>query len=150
MRILLDTNILTRLAQPGHIQHRTAMTAVRTLTERQDDLCLVPQNLYEFWVVSTRPAEENGLGLTVAETKKRCSEAEQAFMVLEETPDFRSEWVRLVLQYEVKGKAAHDARLVAAMKIHAITAVLTFNTTHFARYTDIVVLSPAALPADDT
>lgn len=147
MRVLLDTNILTRLAQPGHTQHPLAMAAVRALTERQDTLCLVPQNLYEFWAVSTRPAGENGLGLTVAETKTHFSEVEQAFVILDETPNFRPVWARLVSEHEVKGKAAHDARLVAAMKVHAIPTILTFNTEHFARYTDVLVLAPGMVPA---
>jgi predicted nucleic acid-binding protein len=147
MKILLDTNVLARLAQPGHIQHRAALAAVKTLTERQDALCLVPQNLYELWAISTRPIGETGLGLTVAATRTRFSEMEQAFVILDETPDFRQEWARLVLQHDVKGKSAHDARLVAAMKVHAIPTILTFNTEHFARYTDVLVLAPGMVPA---
>jgi predicted nucleic acid-binding protein len=46
--------------------------------------------------------------------------------------------------HEASGKASHDARLVAAMKVHGITHVLTFNVDDFKRY-EISVLHPAAL-----
>lgn len=142
MRILLDTNVLTRATQPHHTQHQAAISAIAKLTGRRDVLCLAPQNLYEFWVVSTRPVGENGLGMTVAAAEARLAELEQAFTILDETPDFRREWMALVIQHQVRGKAGHDARLVAAMRIHALTAILTFNKSHFLRYPEITVLSP--------
>ena len=45
----------------------------------------------------------------------------------------------------VIGKNAHDARLVAAMRVHGVTHLLTFNDQDFARYTGITVLTPAAV-----
>jgi hypothetical protein len=45
---------------------------------------------------------------------------------------------------QVTGKSGHDARLVAAMVVHGLTHLLTFNTSHFARYSGITVLDPAA------
>jgi predicted nucleic acid-binding protein len=142
MRILLDTNILTRSAQPHHVQHQAAITAIATLRDRRDVLCLAPQNLYEFWVVSTRPLGENGLGMTIAQARARLDELEQSFTILDETPVFRREWTALVVQHHVAGKAGHDARLVAAMKVYALTAILTFNMSHFVRYQGITVLAP--------
>ena len=67
MNILLDTNILTRLAEPGHVMHQAALDATASLRMQGDTLCIVPQNLYEFWVVATRPVSANGLGKTAAE-----------------------------------------------------------------------------------
>jgi len=142
MRILLDTNILTRSAQPDHVQHQAATSAVAALTSRGEILCLMPQNLYEFWVVSTRPTGENGLGLTTMDAKIRLNDLEQAFSILEETAEFRSEWKTLVVQHDVKGKSAHDARLVAGMNVHGVTTLLTFNKIHFMRYAGITVLVP--------
>lgn len=67
MKILLDTNILTRSAQASHPQHKIATSALVTLIQRGDIPCLVSQVVYEFWTVATRPiGAENGLGLTVA------------------------------------------------------------------------------------
>jgi predicted nucleic acid-binding protein len=142
MRILLDTNILTRSAQPGHAQHQAVITAVAALTARRETLCLVPQNLYEFWVVATRPVGENGLGMATEDARTRLTELDQAFTILDETPEFRRRWASLIVRHDVKGKAAHDARLVAAMEVHSITALLTLNEGHFARYPALQVLTP--------
>jgi hypothetical protein len=56
MNILLDTNILGRLAQPTHPMHAAARDAVTTLQRAGEMLRIVPQNLYEFWVIATRPS----------------------------------------------------------------------------------------------
>jgi predicted nucleic acid-binding protein len=62
------------------------------------------------------------------------------------------EWRRIVVAYQVSGKSSHDARLVAAMNVHGITQVLTFNVKDFARYPGIQAIHPrdaaaVALPA---
>jgi predicted nucleic acid-binding protein len=44
------------------------------------------------------------------------------------------EWYRLVSQFNVSGVQVHDARLVAVMRVHQISHILTFNTADFARY----------------
>lgn len=49
---------------------------------------------------------------------------------------------QLVIQHQVQGKNAHDARLVAAMLVHRIARLLTFNKADFARYSAIVAMSP--------
>jgi hypothetical protein len=48
MSVLVDTNILTRAAQPGHRMHNSAVGAVDNLRSRGDELCVVPQKLIEF------------------------------------------------------------------------------------------------------
>lgn len=50
--------------------------------------------------------------------------------------------VRLVAAYDVKGNSAHDARIVASMKVHNVSHVLTFNGPDFTRFPAITVLSP--------
>jgi predicted nucleic acid-binding protein len=47
----------------------------------------------------------------------------------------------------VKGKNAHDARLVAAMQRHGLTRLLTFNKPDFMRFPGINVYSPAEVLA---
>ncbi len=49
------------------------------------------------------------------------------------------------LFYRVSGKNAHDARLVAVMKPHGITRILTFNAADFARFEGIEAIHPARL-----
>jgi predicted nucleic acid-binding protein len=145
MTFLLDTNILTRAAQPHHPMHQPAVDAVAMLRQAEEDLCLVPQNLYEFWVVATRPAGENGLGLPIARAQSDLAQLKALYRILNDTPDILPEWERLILQHEVIGKNGHDARLVAAMIIHGIDRLLTFNVADFRRYREIVALSPETI-----
>ena len=65
------------------------------------------------------------------------------FPLLPDTPAIYPVWESLVIQYGVSGKPAHDARLVAAMKVHGLTAILTFDRTVFSRYAGIEVVDPA-------
>lgn len=64
------------------------------------------------------------------------------FFLLPETPAIYPLWEALVIQYQVSGKPAHDARLVAAMQAHGLTAILTFDESGFSRYPGIQVVHP--------
>ena len=146
MRVLLDTNILARMAQPGHPHHAPALTAVDTLRRRGDELFLVPQVLYEFWVICTRPVEQNGLGLPVPVVIEKHEQAKALFTLLADNDGIFLAWEKLVRELHVKGKHAHDARLVAAMEIHRIDSALTFNTTDFSRYPGLTLIDPLNVP----
>lgn len=142
MKVLFDTNVLTRASQVFHAQHESAMRSVSAVSDQGDTPCLLPQNLYEFWVVCTRPSGENGLGMDVDFAAKRLDELKDAFEVLDETPAFRPTWEALVREHQAKGKSAHDARLVAGMKVHGLSSMVTFNKQDFMRYEGIRVLTP--------
>ena len=64
------------------------------------------------------------------------------FLLLPEKPAIYPAWEALVIQHRVSGKPAHDARLVAAMQTHGLTATLTFDKSGFSRYPGIQVLRP--------
>jgi predicted nucleic acid-binding protein len=70
MRILIDTNILLRAAQPSHPLHRSAVRAMEILMEREDPLVVTVQNIAEFWNAATRPAANDGLGFTIEEAQE--------------------------------------------------------------------------------
>ena len=66
------------------------------------------------------------------------------FSVLIESIDVYAEWKRLVVTNGVTGVQAHDARLVAAMKVYGVPRILTFNTQDFIRYyKGIEVIQPS-------
>jgi predicted nucleic acid-binding protein len=142
MSTLVDTTILTRSVYKADPLHQLAVDAVDALRQQGEQLCLVPQNVYELWVVCTRPAAQNGLGMTPAQVEAELTRLEQLFIVLEDTPDLFREWRRVVTQYQVCGKNGHDARLVAAMHVQQVGRILTFNIQDFQRYQSIIVLSP--------
>ena len=67
--VLLDTNILTRYAQPAPPHHAAAAGETAALRLRGESLVVVPQVLYEFWAVCTRPLAQNGLGMDGPQTR---------------------------------------------------------------------------------
>jgi predicted nucleic acid-binding protein len=142
MRVLFDTNILARSTQTSHALMPIARAAGDALQARGDELCIVPQVLYEFWVVCTRPIVQNGLGFDVPRASLELANARNLFVVLDDVPAILPEWERLVVAHDVKGKSAHDARLVAAMNVHGVPAILTFNVSDFTRYPSLTVLDP--------
>lgn len=106
---------------------------------------MTPQNLIEFWNASTRPRDRNGLGLTPAEASYEVDRIRSFFRFAEDTPAIFDEWLRLVREAGVSGVKVHDARLVAVMRAHGLTHLLTLNPQDFARYTGISVVEPRQL-----
>jgi hypothetical protein len=49
------------------------------------------------------------------------------FELLPETPALFDEWKKLVVAHGVCGVETHDARIIAALKVHGISHILTFN-----------------------
>ena len=134
MNYLVDTNILLRLVDRNHPQHPIIRKAIRILRSQGDNLYITPQNCAEFWNVATRPSNKNGFGLDLEKTAKLLRLIERIFPVVSDSKDIYPEWKRLVRDFQVMGVQVHDARLVAAMKIHSITHILTFNVGDFERY----------------
>ena len=145
MDYLADTNIILRLAEPTHPMHGIVLKAVTKLFADGINLCLFPQNLIEFWNVATRAADKNGLGWTAAQTDVEVAVLENTFTVLLDTSAIYSEWRKLVAAHSVLGKQVHDTRIVAAMNVHRVTRLLTFNTADFKRFSNIVLIDPSTV-----
>ena len=141
MRILLDTNVIIRAAQPTLPSWATVSAAMAKLVGLGFNLCIVPQNIYEFWVVATRPVSVNGFGLDTAMTAALIEQALANFTLLRDERGIYESWKHLVQQQSVLGKLAHDTRLVAAMKRHSITTLLTMNKPDFNRF-GVLTFSP--------
>ncbi|MDJ0579835.1 PIN domain-containing protein [Crocosphaera sp.] len=145
MIYLVDTNIILRLRQINNPMNSDPVNAVQTLKKRSEKLCIVPQNLVEFWVVATRPIKVNGLGLSFEEAIIEIEDIKQIFDLYQDTSGLYTEWERLIKKYQVIGKQAHDTRLVAAMITHKIDYILTFNTDDFLRYSEITPIDPRTI-----
>jgi predicted nucleic acid-binding protein len=113
---------------------------LKALRAGNETLHITQQNIVEFWVVATRPIDANGLGFTTRQAAEEVGALKRLFLLLPELP-LQDAWERLVVEYRVSGKNAHDARLVAAMVVHGIESILTFNTQDFLRYGEIRVLN---------
>jgi predicted nucleic acid-binding protein len=149
MAYLIDTTILGRLANASDAQHAVAARAVLELHRRGEVLHVTPQVLIEFRNVATRPVAVHGLGLSTVDTEALATTFEARFPLLADTPDVYPAWKALVGALGVIGKQVHDARLVAVCHIHAVTHVLTFNVSHFARLSGfgpgVAVVDPASI-----
>jgi predicted nucleic acid-binding protein len=141
MSVLVDTNLLLRSIQPDHSQYKSATDAIASL-RRTDRLYIASQNLYELWAVCTRPPDKNGLGLSAEVAAAELDKLQHFFNRLPDRDEIYDEWRRLVILHDVKGKNAHDTRLVAAMNINGIEKILTFNRQDFIRFTNIEVITP--------
>lgn len=108
MSSLVDTNILTRDASPGHNHH------------------------------------------TPARTHADIAGFRRVFDFLQDERAIYSNWENLVTHHEISGKAGHDARLVAAIRRHQLTGILTFNGKDFTRFAQINVLEPEEVLRQET
>ena len=129
-----DSNILLRITQPEHPMHTEASQATEKLLESGEVLSLFPQNIREFWNVATRPAEKNGLGMTPARAEAEVHKIGLIFPVLKDGLPTYQEWRQIVTTFGVSGVQLQDAYLIAAMRVHGPTDLLTFKVADFTRY----------------
>lgn len=149
MSFAVDTNVLLRSIDDGQVAQPIAKNGLFALRDRGEILSIFPQNLIEFWAVATRPVANNGLGLSIAKAEVELVSLKTLFELLPDTPEIFPEWERIVLQYRVSGKQAHDARLVAAMRVHNLTHLLTFNIGDFKRFSVITAVNPQTILNDE-
>jgi predicted nucleic acid-binding protein len=147
--ILLDTNLLVRMTDSTDPQCAASRRAIHVLLAQQEQLIIVPQNLYEFWSVATRklgapPAGQNGLGMTTNQASPWLVYFQRRFQLLADRADLVDAWHALVKAHGIKGLKSHDARLVAAMQTHGIARILTFNANDFNSF-PVTVLDPASV-----
>jgi predicted nucleic acid-binding protein len=144
VRILVDTNVLLRAIRRADPLSRPARDSLKRLHRRGYDLCVTPQNVKEFWNVCTRPTDNNGMGLSVTAAERHTQFLERHFTILPDSTATYQEWRALLVTHEISGKQVHDAYLVAAMKAHGVTQILTFDVNDFARFKsgDIQAMHP--------
>ncbi|NJK49339.1 PIN domain-containing protein [Candidatus Gracilibacteria bacterium] len=144
-RYLLDTKVIMRFCNPSDIQHQLATNAISILLAQADECFLTAQVIVEFWVVSTRPTEVNGLGWTVERTRSIIDQLLDRFPLLEESSQIFPNWLNLVTNNKVIGKRTHDTRIIAAAIANRITHLLTFNPSDFTGLSNVVVTHPQEL-----
>jgi predicted nucleic acid-binding protein len=148
MHWLIDTSVLVRTIHSGNPLQDIAVDALAELRLQQHDLCVIPQNLIEFWAVATRPRESNGLGLSTEDVASEIDQIKALFVLKDDSESIYEHWEDLVKRYRVVGKNSHDARIVAAMENHGIQHLLTFNVSDFQRYSEIIrIFTPQEIAA---
>ncbi len=143
MQYLVDTGVWLRLFDRTDPEHANILAALQLLRSTGHSLAACPQNIAEFWNVSTRPSTaRGGYGKSVDTTEQRVQFVERFGTVLDESPAAYRQWRTLLTQYQIQGMSVHDARLVAIMQSAGIRHILTLNVADFARYRDITVVAP--------
>lgn len=144
---LADTNILVRIIVPHDPLSPVAKAAISELKRQNAPVSVAPQSLVEFWAVSTRPLEANGLGLSTERAAEEIDRIQKMFRVLDDPAGTFRHWRLLVQTHAVRGRQAYDARLAAVMIELGIECILTFNVDDFRRYPGINAVSPQSLAA---
>ena len=137
--ILLDTNVVLRLAEERDPGHGLVAEAVRRCLASGRTLCVAAQVLVEFWVVATRPRDVNGFGWEPRDARRAIDGLMKRFTVLPDSTAILSVWLQLVTEQDVRGKRAHDVRLAALAGVHGVGEILTLNP---ADYRGVPGLSP--------
>jgi predicted nucleic acid-binding protein len=144
---LLDTNILLRWLKPDDRDYSLVTSAVERLLRDRTGLCYTSQNVAEFWNTCTRPLGQNGYGLSPEQTDHRVRLLEENLRLLPDSLAVHEEWRKLIVAHSVRGVQVHDARLAAAMRVHGVQRILTFNEADFARYPGIEAIHPRTIAA---
>jgi predicted nucleic acid-binding protein len=140
--VFVDTNVLIFSVQNGHPWREAAIVAIEQVLAADDQVCVLPQNIAEFWNVCTRPADRNGLGLSPEETEQRLKGIDMILTVLHDSAEVYLRWRQLLVRHSVRGVQVHDARIAAAMQVHGIAKLLTFNPRDFGRYDGVTPIRP--------
>lgn len=75
-------------------------------------------------------------------TDRRARRFESRLQLIPDSLAVHEEWRRLLVDYGVSGVQVHDAHLVAAMRVHGVKRILTFNTRDFARFVGVEAVHP--------
>jgi predicted nucleic acid-binding protein len=145
IKYLLDTNILLRAADVSSATHSLANNAIDQIIVDGNECVITSQVLIEFWVVATRPTDVNGLGWSTLQTKNYVNDLLNNFTLITENIDIFPNWLQLVTDNNIKGKRTHDLRLLAVMKVHNISHLLTFNPRDFIQLPEITIIQPQSL-----
>lgn len=138
---LIDSNVLLRWVKPDHTDYPIVVSTIDLIL--QTDAALVyTQNLGEFWNACTRPANRNGYGLSPQDADRKAQFFEARLRLLPDSIAVHHAWREMLKTYNIAGVQVHDARLVAAMRVHGVSHILTFNSRDFARYSNIHVVDP--------
>ena len=108
MRVLVDTHILLRSAQPTHPLCSQATHAVAKLLRQRNTVFFCSQNIAEFWNVATRPVDVNGLGFSHEEAMQEIASIESLLTLVPDIPAIYPVWKRLVHSYRVQGVKVYE------------------------------------------
>lgn len=129
--VVFDTNVLltaTDRSRPGHERARRLFARCLRFGVHP---AACGQIMREYLVVATRPASENGLGLSCEDAVANVTRLGRLMVLLPESADVVSALREIVLSAGISGKRIHDANIAAVMQTHAVSTLVTENTDDF-------------------
>lgn len=148
-RVLADTNLWLRAADPDAKQHVVAVESLKELARQGHLICLSAQVLIEYWAVVTRLKDANGLGWSTSKAEQEIEQLRSSYPFLIDRQEIFPSWLKLVRDHDIKGKRVHDARHAAFMITHGLEYLITFNGGDFAGFPHIKVLDPVVVAAGE-
>ncbi len=135
--LFIDTNILIYASIFESPFHELARNALKKAYQENRNLWISRQILREYLVVVTRP-QLFTKPLSIDKTINRIHFFQQRFKVADDVPEVTQQLIKLVENYQIGGKQIHDANIVATMKAYDIANLLTYNTSDFNRFKNII------------
>ncbi|MEZ5332558.1 MAG: type II toxin-antitoxin system VapC family toxin [Thermoanaerobaculia bacterium] len=129
--VLVDTNVLLAATTPSRTLHRIARSVLDEWPIRGARLCTCGQVLREYLVVSTRPIEVNGLGLSAELALENVRELGDRMLFLAEDHQVARRLRALVAKHDLHGKSIHDANLAAVAAVHGVDRIVTADASVF-------------------
>ena len=143
--VFVDTNVFLGATDASRPYHKKAHRLLDIAGSSGYHLAMSGQIVREYLVVATRPAAQNGLGLTSLDALANIEQFRQRVVLCPETEQVAERLLGLVRQHAIAGKRIHDANLVATMLTQGIGVLVTENADDFDDFGDIEVIDTAAL-----
>jgi predicted nucleic acid-binding protein len=137
-RVVIDTNVLLAATDEGRREHARCVAALDSWPAAGTTLYTSGQILREYLVVATRPAEQNGLGLSPSDALTNSATLRKRLQMLDEDRRVADRLADLLSTVECAGKQIHDANMVATALVHGIGAIATLNTDDFDRFRAVI------------
>jgi predicted nucleic acid-binding protein len=139
--LFVDTNILVYASVPVAPLHGVAIRAMRDEAAAGAALWLSRHILRGFLATLSRP-QAFGTPLSVSDLIDQVHRFEANYHIAEDGPTVTVELLRLLTRFPAGGKQVHDANIVATMRAHGLTRLLTHNTADFDRFAPVIIVVP--------
>jgi len=135
---MVDTNVLIYSTVSSSPWHQNAKQKLAVLYNNGIELCITPQIAREYLVILTRGSifEQK---FTPEEALGELNSILSGITLISETMATFSYLQDLIQRYKIQGKVIHDANIVATMFAHNIRRLMTYNTSDFRRFSEIVL-----------
>ena len=135
-RCMIDTNVLVYSTVTSCPLYSEASQYLAQLLDNGIELCITPQIIREYLVVLTR-GDIFERKFTTVEALGELWAIRPTFTLLDETREVTQYLFDLVQRYQIRGKAIHDANIVASMLAHRVMRLMTYNFRDFRIFQEI-------------